>query len=106
MIDNNSIIKNYYNQITIGNKTHKKNIICDNIELIEKLKDDKILNPNLDNNEYIIKCENENKYMYEFTPIKYINTIIVFHLNINRVSRHWNFIIYCSVRRSSILSII
>ena len=65
MIDNNSIIENDYNQITIGNKTYKKHIICDNIELIEKFKDDKILNPNLDNNEYIIKCKNENKYIID-----------------------------------------
>jgi tetratricopeptide (TPR) repeat protein len=65
MIDNNSIIENDYNQITIGNKTYKKHIICDDIESIKKLKNEKILNPNLDNNEYIIKCENKNKYIID-----------------------------------------
>ena len=80
MIDNNSIIENDYNQITIGNKTYKKHIICDNIELIEKFKDDKILNPNLDNNEYIIKCKNENKYIIDPILIDNGGSNVVYNL--------------------------
>ena len=108
--DNNSIIDNEYNQITIGDKTYKKyiicdnieligdktykkHIICDNIELIEKFKDDKILNPNLDNNEYIIKCENENKYIIDPIIINSGGNNFIYNLigqdnKVIRISKH------------------
>jgi hypothetical protein len=63
------MVENDYNQITIDNKTYTKEICCDDIELIENLKDSGKLNPNLDNNEYIINCTKENKYVIDPIPI-------------------------------------
>jgi hypothetical protein len=63
------MVDNDFNQITIDNKTYKKEICCDDIELIEKLKESGKLNPNLDNNEYIINCTKENKYVIDPIPI-------------------------------------
>lgn len=63
------MVDNDFNQITIDNKTYTKEICCDDIELIEKLKESGKLNPNLDNNEYIINCTNENKYVIDPIPI-------------------------------------
>ena len=68
-IFNNSMVDNDFNQITIDNKIYKKEICCDDIELIEKLKDSGKLNPNLENNEYIINCTKENKYVIDPIPI-------------------------------------
>jgi tetratricopeptide (TPR) repeat protein len=74
------MVDNDFNQITIDNKIYKKEICCDDIELIEKLKDSGKLNPNLDNNEYIINCTKENKYVIDPIPIGEGSSSFVYNL--------------------------
>jgi tetratricopeptide (TPR) repeat protein len=86
------MVENDFNQITIDNKIYKKEICCDDIELIEKLKESGKLNPNLENNEYIINCTKENKYVIDPIHIgkggsSFVYNLIGQHNKVIRVSK-------------------
>jgi serine/threonine protein kinase len=64
---NNKMNKNP-NQIVIDGKVYTKQTSCDDIELIQYLKKNNKINPNLENKEYAIQCKNNNIYDVEQKP--------------------------------------
>lgn len=57
------------NTIKIGNIVYTKQICCNDINLIQRLKNEERINPEIENNKYAIDCTNENIYIVDPKPI-------------------------------------
>jgi len=57
------------NTVKIGNIAYTKQISCNDIELIKRLKEEKRINPEIENKNYVIDCTNKNIYIVDPKPI-------------------------------------